>query len=54
MAVKWLGLQASPAGGTGSIPARGTKISQALWHHQKKKKRKTKERKDRIIPQEES
>ena len=55
MAVKCLGLQASTAGGTGSIPARGTRISQALWHHQKKKKkRKTKERKNRIIPQEES
>ena len=38
MAVKWLGLQASTAGGTGSIPARGTKISQALWHHHQKKK----------------
>ena len=39
MAVKCLGLQASTAGGTGSIPARGTRISQALWHHQKKKKK---------------
>ena len=47
MAVKWLGLQASTAGGTGSIPARGTKISQALWHHQKKKKKKEDEGKKR-------
>ena len=44
MAVQWLELHASTAGGTGSIPAQGTKISQALWPHQKKEKEE--ERKD--------
>ena len=36
--VQWLGLGASTAGGTGSILGRGTKIPQAMWHGQKKKK----------------
>ena len=37
LAVRWLGLRASTAGGTGSIPGRGTKIPHFMWHSQKKK-----------------
>ena len=40
--VQWLGLQASTAEGTGSIPAQGTKISQAVPGVAKKKKKKRK------------
>ena len=35
LAVQWLGLGASPAGGTGSIPGRGTKILHAVQRGQK-------------------
>ena len=35
LAVQWLRLQASTAGGTGSIPGRGTYIPHATWHDQK-------------------
>ena len=38
LAVQWLGLQAFTAKGPGSIPGRGTKIPQAVWHSQKKNK----------------
>ena len=38
LAVQWLRLCASTAGGTGSIPGRGTKIPHATWHGQKIKK----------------
>ena len=38
LAVQWLGLRTSTAGGMGSIPGRGTKILYAAWHSQKKKK----------------
>ena len=34
--VQWLGLRASTAGGTGSIPGWGSKIPQAVQHSQKK------------------
>ena len=37
LAVQWLGLHASTAAGTGSIPGRGTKIPQAGWRGQKHK-----------------
>ena len=37
--VQWLGLRASTAGGTGSIPGRGTKILHAVWHGPKKKEK---------------
>ena len=37
--VQWLGLHASIAGGMGSIFGRETKIPQAAWHGQEKKKR---------------
>ena len=40
LAVQWLRLHASTAGGTGSIPGCGTKIPHAMWHGQKKKKKK--------------
>ena len=40
LAVQWLGLLASTAGCTGLIPDRGTKIPQAAWCGQKKKKKK--------------
>ena len=40
LAVQWLGLRASTAGGTGSIPGRGTKILHAAQYGQKKKKKK--------------
>ena len=39
LAVLWLGLWAFTAEGLGSIPGWGTRISQAVWHGQKKKKR---------------
>ena len=39
LVVHLLGLCASNAGGTGSIPGQGTKISHALRHLQKKKER---------------
>ena len=35
--VQWLRLQASKAGGIGSIPNQGTKIPHAVWCSQKKK-----------------
>ena len=35
LAVQWLGFHASTAGGTGSIPGRGTKILNAEQHDQK-------------------
>ena len=37
--VQWLGPCASTAGGMGSIPGQGTKIPQAAWCGQRKKKR---------------
>ena len=39
LGVQWLGLQASTAGGPGSIPGQGTKILHAPQHSQKKKKK---------------
>ena len=38
LAVQWLGLQASTAGGRGLIPGRGTKIPQVAWCGKKEKK----------------
>ena len=40
MAVQWLGLRALTVEGLGSIPRQGIKIPQAVWHGQKKKKKK--------------
>ena len=40
LAVQWLGLDTFTAESVGSIPGRGTKILQAAWHGQKKKKKK--------------
>ena len=37
--VQQLGLRAFPTSGTGLIPGQGTKIPQAVWHGQKKKKK---------------
>ena len=42
LAVQWLRLHASNAGGTGLIPGREAKIPHAAWRGQKKKKRKEK------------
>ena len=42
LAVQWLGLCASTAGGTGSIPGQGTKIAHSAWRGQKKKRKKKK------------
>ena len=42
LVVQWLGLGGLTAEGPGSIPGRGTKISQATQHGQKKKKKKDK------------
>ena len=39
LVVQWLRLQASTAGGTGSIPGQGTKITHAAGCDQKKKER---------------
>ena len=36
LVIQWLGLHASIAEGTGSIPGQGTKSPQATWHGQKK------------------
>ena len=36
--VQWLGLHAFTAKGTGSVPGQETKIPQAVWCSQKKKK----------------
>ena len=41
LAVQWLGLCTFTAEGPGSTPAWGTKILQAAWTGQKKKKKKT-------------
>ena len=35
MEVQWLRLLTSTAGGAGSAPGLGTKISYAMWHSQK-------------------
>ena len=40
LAVQWLGLRASAAGGVGLIPGRGTKIPHAAQPKGKEKKRK--------------
>ena len=40
LAVQWLKLHVSTAGGPGSIPGQGTNILQAAWCHQKKKGKK--------------
>ena len=40
LAVQWLGLRTSIAGGMGSIPGCGTKIPQAAWCGQKQNKTK--------------
>ena len=37
LAVQWLRLHTSTAGGMGSIPVQGTKIPYVSWHSQKKK-----------------
>ena len=39
--VQWLGIHTSTAGGTGSIPGRGTKIPHAARRSQKQTKKKT-------------
>ena len=39
LAVQWLRLQAPNAGGMGVISGKGSKISHAMWHGKKKKKR---------------
>ena len=39
LAVQWLGLGTFTAMGPGSIPGRGTKIPQAMWRSQNKKKK---------------
>ena len=39
LAVQWLGLSTSTAQGAGSIPGQGTKIPQAVWCGQIKKKK---------------
>ena len=39
LVVQSLRLRASTAGGTGSIPGRGTKVLHAAWHNQKKKRK---------------
>ena len=40
LAVQWLGVRASTARGTGSLPGRGTKIPQDVWRGRKKEKEK--------------
>ena len=36
--VQWLALSALTAEGLGSIPGQGTRIPQATWHNQRKRK----------------
>ena len=38
LVVQWLGLHVSTAGSMGSTPGWGTKILQAMWHGQKKRR----------------
>ena len=45
MVVQWLGLGASNAEGTGSIPGQGTKIPHAIWNSQN-----TKNKTDKKLP----
>ena len=40
LAVQWLGLQASTAGNTGSVPGWGTKIPHAMWQPKTEKEKK--------------
>ena len=49
LAVQWLGLHTSTAGGTGSIPGWGTRTLYAVWHGQKKKKREREQRSENKI-----
>ena len=49
LAVQWLVLRASNAGGTGSIPGWGTRIPRAAWHGQKIFKKEKKKNKVRSI-----
>lgn len=39
LAVQWSGLQALTVEGLGSVSDQGTKMPQATWHGQKKRKR---------------
>ena len=48
LVVLWLRFHASNAGGKDSIPGQGTKIPQAVWHGQKKKKAEIKKKKNNI------
>ena len=41
LAVQWLRLRTSTAGGAGLISGQGTKIPHAAWRGQKKKKKKS-------------
>ena len=41
LAVQWLGFHAFTAENMGSIPGRGTKIPQAAWHSQERKRKLT-------------
>ena len=47
LVVQWLGLHAFTAKGLGLIPDQGTKITQAMWHGQKKNEKE--EVSDRLI-----
>ena len=47
--VQWLRLCAVNAGGTGSIPGQGTKISHSMWCGQKTKKEEERKDKKEII-----
>ena len=49
LAVHWLRLDASTAGGMSSIPGWGSKISHAVWHSQKVKKLKQMQKKINLI-----
>ena len=45
LAVQWLGLHASTAGGMASIPGQGTMIPHAAWCGNEERKKRKKERK---------
>ena len=50
LAVQWLRLHTSTAGGTGSVPGQGTESLHAAWHGQKtKKERNNREYSEKII-----
>ena len=49
MVVQWLGLGASNAEGTGSIPSQGTKIPHAIWNSQNTKDKTNRQKNSHLV-----